>query len=390
MARPVIADRSRRPGRDGRARRHRLAGARRATRTRWPRRSTRRWPAGRRARAASARGRGRGAARATRRQRCRRRRSPSIAELLGLSRILVIRLGALGDFVQSLRPVRRDPRAPPAEREIALLTTRAVRRPRAARAVVRRVSLDRCAGRPGGICRACAGCARRCAGSTSSTTCRPPSGPRRYFRLAGRPPWSGIAPRLLAPPRQSAARPHAHASSASASSWRWPASPTFPAPDLSWLDGRPVAPRSRRAYALLVPGAAPHRPAKRWPAARSRRWRAAARRARPRAGRARHAGGAPLAAAIAAACPAARRPDRPDQPAGSRRASPRRAALAVGNDTGPMHLAAAIGCPCVVLFSAASDPALTAPRGPAAAGPPCCARPIWLTCRVDRVAAALP
>ncbi len=29
-----------------------------------------------------------------------------------------------------------------------------------------------------------------------------------------------------------------------------------------------------------------------------------------------------------------------------------------------MHLAAAVGCPCVVLFSADSDPALTAPRGP--------------------------
>ena len=36
---------------------------------------------------------------------------------------------------------------------------------------------------------------------------------------------------------------------------------------------------------------------------------------------------------------------------------------AVGNDTGPMHLLAPTGCPGVVLFSAASDPALCAPRG---------------------------
>jgi ADP-heptose:LPS heptosyltransferase len=28
-----------------------------------------------------------------------------------------------------------------------------------------------------------------------------------------------------------------------------------------------------------------------------------------------------------------------------------------------MHLAAIVGCPCVVLFSAASDPKRTAPRG---------------------------
>ena len=41
-----------------------------------------------------------------------------------------------------------------------------------------------------------------------------------------------------------------------------------------------------------------------------------------------------------------------------------RAKIAVGNDTGPMHLIAAAGCPSVVLFSDASDPARTAPRGP--------------------------
>jgi ADP-heptose:LPS heptosyltransferase len=40
-----------------------------------------------------------------------------------------------------------------------------------------------------------------------------------------------------------------------------------------------------------------------------------------------------------------------------------KAALVVGNDTGPLHLAAAAGCPTVVLFSKASNPALSAPRG---------------------------
>jgi ADP-heptose:LPS heptosyltransferase len=41
----------------------------------------------------------------------------------------------------------------------------------------------------------------------------------------------------------------------------------------------------------------------------------------------------------------------------------RQARRAVGNDTGPMHLLVAAGCPATVLYSAASDPALTAPRG---------------------------
>jgi ADP-heptose:LPS heptosyltransferase len=42
----------------------------------------------------------------------------------------------------------------------------------------------------------------------------------------------------------------------------------------------------------------------------------------------------------------------------------RGAKRAVGNDTGPMHLAVAGGAPATVLYSAASDPGMTAPRGP--------------------------
>jgi ADP-heptose:LPS heptosyltransferase len=41
----------------------------------------------------------------------------------------------------------------------------------------------------------------------------------------------------------------------------------------------------------------------------------------------------------------------------------RAARRTIGNDTGPMHLAVAAGSPATVLFSHASDPALTAPRG---------------------------
>ena len=40
------------------------------------------------------------------------------------------------------------------------------------------------------------------------------------------------------------------------------------------------------------------------------------------------------------------------------------AQCAIGNDTGPMHLIAAQGCPSVVLFSDESAPNRCAPRGP--------------------------
>ena len=39
------------------------------------------------------------------------------------------------------------------------------------------------------------------------------------------------------------------------------------------------------------------------------------------------------------------------------------ATLAVGNDTGPLHLISAVGCRTVVLFSKASDPNMSRPRG---------------------------
>ncbi|MGH6618562.1 MAG: glycosyltransferase family 9 protein, partial [Alphaproteobacteria bacterium] len=58
----------------------------------------------------------------------------------------------------------------------------------------------------------------------------------------------------------------------------------------------------------------------------------------------------------------------------------------VGNDTGPMHIAAAVGCPSLVLFSAESDPALCGQRGPAVAY---LRRPVLADLAVAEVEAAL-
>lgn len=138
----------------------------------------------------------------------------------------------------------------------------------------------------------------------------------------------------------------------------------FPIPELSWFD----ADLSRFAlpsrFALLVPGSAPHRPEKRWPAARF-----------AQTARALESAGLP---SVIIGTDADRGPIdaiRRDAPnvfdlSGETdlfeaAALTRRASIVIGNDTGPMHIAAAIGAKTIVLFSAASDPALTRPRGKA-------------------------
>src|SRR5262249_35179361 len=106
-----------------------------------------------------------------------------------------------------------------------------------------------------------------------------------------------------------------------------------------------------------------HRPEKRWPLAN---FIAIAKRVAAAGVTPVVIGGPPerdLGAAITAAVPEAR--DLTGQTEfGDLVALGRGARRAGGNDTGPMHLAVGGGAPGTVLYSAASDPALTAPRGP--------------------------
>jgi ADP-heptose:LPS heptosyltransferase len=183
-----------------------------------------------------------------------------------------------------------------------------------------------------------------------------------YFRLAGRPEWvgavAGCAYRYLPPPG-----PARHIAEREAAQLAAAGVGPIAAPDLAFFDTDLSHFALTPPLALLVPGSAPHRPAKRWPAARF------AALARELAAQ----GTTPVLlgtkaearelAEIAQACPAAR--DLCGETGLVEIAALARGArLAVGNDTGPMHLIAAAGCPSLVLYSAESDPARTAPRGP--------------------------
>jgi len=131
-------------------------------------------------------------------------------------------------------------------------------------------------------------------------------------------------------------------------------------------DAPPPAPRPAPPYVLIAPGGARHRPRKRWPMERFAAFaaRLAAKGVTPvvlGAGAERE-----VADAVCDLCPEARNLCAMTSFIDII-ALARGAAGAVGNDTGPMHLIAATGCPSVVLFSDESDPALCAPRGPGGA-----------------------
>ncbi|MBI1406616.1 MAG: ADP-heptose--LPS heptosyltransferase [Caulobacter sp.] len=184
----------------------------------------------------------------------------------------------------------------------------------------------------------------------------------RYFQLLWprRPAWSGNA--LGAAFQYSGAeRDRLHVQDSQREQLRIAGVAPVGPPDIAWLTGA-GDPAPTQPFALLVPGGAPHRPAKRWPSAAYGRL----------ASRLADAGITPvvlghgeeeagLAADILALEPRAlslvgqtRFGDIADLA--------RRAALIVGNDTGPVHIAIAAGAPGVVLFSAESNPALSAPR----------------------------
>lgn len=187
-----------------------------------------------------------------------------------------------------------------------------------------------------------------------------------YFRLfwpGPKPEWSGIV-RGASHPHTDPNRHRMHALDIHAAQLGVAGIGAIPAPDLHWLDDPGIdAFALTQPFALLVPGAAPHRPAKRWPAAH---YGALAQRL------AAH-GVTPvvigtqneqmIAAEILHACPETR--DLTGQTSlFAIGGLARRASLAIGNDTGPMHLIAMTGCRSIVLFSADSNPARSAPRGP--------------------------
>ena len=290
------------------------------------------------------------------------------------SRILVIKLAALGDVVQAFPPFAHIRAAHP-DTHITLLTTPPYASLAAASPYFDAIETD---GRPRRV-RDTLALMRRLRRARYDRVYDLQTSTRSsayFFALwPGPPQWSGIAP-LASHPHRNPGRDAMHTLERQAEQLRdagiWPDAPvlhgTAPAPDLSFMLGdtalerRPEHFGLRAPYALLVPGASAHRPGKRWPAERYAELAAALIAEGLDVGVIGGPGEAEIGRALAEAAPGVRDlTGRTDyaQIAGLGA----RAALAVGNDTGPSHLIAAAGAPTLVLFSADSDPALCAPRG---------------------------
>lgn len=304
----------------------------------------------------------------------------------GIEKILVIKLGALGDFVQAMGPAAAI-RAHHGDAEIVLLTTAPFVELARASPYFDHIWVD--ARPPLWDVAALWRLRRRLreGGFTRVYDLQTAQRTSWYFQLMGpgrRPRWSGIA-RGAADPHANPARDRMHTLDRQAEQLRMAGIAAVPLPDLSWAKRDIARFTLPRRFVLLVPGGAAHRPAKRWPVDHyaGLAQRLAAHDVAPVVVGGKDETG--LGAAIMSVCAGAH--DLTGQTSlGEIVGLGAAAAHTVGNDTGPMHLVVAAGSPATVLYSAASDPALTQPRGP---GVMVLRRPDLATLSVDEVEATM-
>lgn len=277
-------------------------------------------------------------------------------------RILVIKLSALGDFIQATGPMKAVRAAHP-EAHVTLLTTRPYTAMGEATGWFDAVWSD---GRPDwSDLPAVARLMMRLRGGRFDRVydLQTQSRTVRYFQLLWprRPLWSGNAPGA-AFRYAGAARDRLHIQDSQREQLRIAGIADVGPPDIGWMTGDAGKFGLAAPWALLAPGGAPHRPAKRWPAERFGALAAALLGQGITPAVLGHGEDeAALAATILAHAPGAvSLVGRTSF--GDIAELARGAALAVGNDTGPMHIAVAAGAPAVVLFSADSNPDLSAPR----------------------------
>ncbi len=278
-------------------------------------------------------------------------------------RILVIKLGALGDIIQALGPmsaIRKHHR----NDHVSLMTTQAFCEFLEAANVADEIIIDN---RPGSFDLIGWLKLRRTIRNgqykrvydlqTSSRT-------NRYARLfwpGPYPEWSGIA-KGSSHPHTNPERNNMHTIERQAEQLKAAGIQKVPSPDLTPFKRDISHLNLPSSYCMIAPGGAQHRPDKRWSAAR---YHEVVQRLDQSSVTPVLCGGpeeAELCAQIAQGCQNTR------NIAGQTSLIElvnvaTGAQFALGNDNGPMHIAAAANTKAIVLYSHASDPALCAQRG---------------------------
>ena len=287
-----------------------------------------------------------------------------MSEPVAPKNVLVIKLGALGDFVLASGPFAAI-RLHHAAARITLLTT-----PPFAELASRSGWFDEVwtEGRPGGRdLQGWLDLRRRLRGGGFGRVYDLQTSPRSSFYLrlfwpGPTPEWSGIAGGC-SHPHANPRRDFMHTLERQAEQLALAGVADVAPSDFSWVEANVNRFALAERFGLVVPGGAVHRPAKRWPAERFAQ----------AAGWLAERGAQPVLLGAAAETELIQSIARGTHGARSLAgrtslfdvvALARGAVVALGNDTGPMHVCALAGCPSVVLFSDESDPALCAQRGP--------------------------
>ncbi|MEH6404882.1 MAG: glycosyltransferase family 9 protein [Sneathiella sp.] len=185
-----------------------------------------------------------------------------------------------------------------------------------------------------------------------------------YLKLFPRnkmPEWSGIAPGC-SHPHTNKDRGKIHTIERQIEQLDQAGIDNIPDVDFSWAAGDVLNFPDLSKFALLVPGGSAHRPEKRWPAEQYASLAITLQKARITPAIIGGPAEAEAIELIMKACPAA------VDMSGKTSLEDlvtlgKEAQFSVGNDTGPLHLIAAVGCSVTVLFSKASDPVRARPRG---------------------------
>lgn len=277
-------------------------------------------------------------------------------------KILVIKLGALGDFVQALGPMAAI-RKHHAEAHITLLTTKPFEGFGRDCGYFDEIWVD---GRPGALNLPEWMKSRKKLNAAHFTRVYDLQNNDRtsfYFQLfkTPKPEWVGTAPgashRNTSPERTAG-----HAFDGHVQTLGLAGIDNVKVDTLAWMQADISAFDLKEPYVLLVPGSAPDRPEKRWPA---QKYGALATELAGQDFQPVLLGTdaeSEVTRIIHEQCPAALNLTGQTSLAQIVTLA-RDAAFAIGNDTGPMHMIGPTGCLSLVLFSSHSDPVRHRPKG---------------------------